>query len=92
MWEGAHELNIPERDIKPPDEKEIEEAIESLKNQKAPWPDGLPAEVFMYGMTEIMKCFHNLILDIWEQEELPKEWCRSSIFPIHKNGGHPGVQ
>lgn len=73
-------------DVEPPDLEEVVDAILHMKNNKAPGPDGLPAEIFKHGGDELHRALHDLILTIWSQERVPRQWTNSIICPLHKKG------
>ena len=62
------ELLVPE-----PSALEIELAIEKLKSHKSPGIDQIPAELIKAGGSTIRCAIHNLIIAIWNKEELPGE-------------------
>ncbi|MCG8432081.1 MAG: reverse transcriptase family protein, partial [Candidatus Omnitrophica bacterium] len=70
----------------PPTRDEVEKAIRKLKNNKASGLDGIAAELMKYGPTEMISKLHQLIIRIWEREEVPEDWTRSLICPIYKKG------
>lgn len=81
--------NIPNDllgDIEPPDFEEVMDAILRMKNNKAPGLDGLPAELFKYGGDEFHKALSDIVLTIWDQERVPRQWANSIICPLHKKG------
>ena len=63
------------------------QAIRAMKNNKSPGPDGLPAELFKEGGYLLHQHLHNLILSIWNMEEVPHEWLVSDIVTIYKRKG-----
>lgn len=65
---------------------EIEEIIKQQRNGKAPGEDQMPVEFFKYGGKEMITLLHKIIIDIWDQEEIPKDWKKGLICPIFKNG------
>ena len=69
-----------------PTVEEVEEAVQKLKNYKAPETDNIPAELFRYGGNELVKHLHIIIKDIWQKEKMPTEWKLSIICPMHKKG------
>ena len=66
--------------------EELEDAIKKLKNSKAPGADGITAELFKQGGTELKKRMFRLILRIWVDEELPYDWNFGIMCPILKKG------
>ena len=65
-------------------QKEVEEAVRSLQNAKAPGMDGLSPEIWKVGgkitdyLVEACKKGFN--------GDVPKEWVDCKIIPIHKKG------
>lgn len=70
----------------PPTMTEIQDAIRSLKNNKATGPDGIPAEILKEGGSELLYHIHTLLLKVWEKEELPSELRDALIVTIFKKG------
>jgi len=65
----------------------MEVAIRRLKQRKAVGPDNITAEELQAGTNGLgVKVMHRLCQAVWEKEELPAEWKRSIIIPIHKKG------
>ena len=65
---------------------EINKALRSLKNHKAPGPDGIPAEFLKEGIAEIEPIMLSVLNAIFEKGEYPKKWAEGLINPIYKNG------
>jgi len=66
-------------------EDEVEAAIHRLKQRKAVGPDNITAEELQAGTNGVgVRVMHRLCQAVWEKEELPAEWKRSIIIPIHK--------
>ncbi|XP_022196882.1 craniofacial development protein 2-like [Nilaparvata lugens] len=76
----------PEPFIEDPQIHEVEEAVESLKNNKAPGEDTITAEMIKAGGPPLLKALHSLIVQIWREEEMPEDWRMAVICPIHKKG------
>lgn len=72
--------------IADPTLQEVEDEILKLKNFKAPGTDNIPGELFKHGGNALCMEMHELIMRIWNDEELPEEWKTSIICPIHKKG------
>ena len=76
----------PEVMVENPTLVEIKEAIKSLKNNKSPGKDTIPAEIWKYGGEILEEKIYNLILSIWKEERIPEMWEEGIIIPLHKKG------
>src|SRR6218665_252899 len=66
-------------------EDEVEAAIRKLKHRKAAGPDNFTTEELQAGTDGVgVRVMHRLCQAVWDKEELPAEWKRSIIIPIHK--------
>lgn len=74
------------RNIQPPSLEEIESAIKCGKINKVEGIDEIPAEGIKSSGRWIIKTIHNLLLYIWNHEEIPQEWSKTLICPIHEKG------
>ena len=70
-----------------PEFSETVRAINSLKNNKSPGPDGIPSELIKEGGRPLHQRLHNLIKTIWIKENIPSEWLTSDIVTIYKKKG-----
>ena len=70
----------------PPTRREVEKAIQKLKNNKAPGLDGIVAELIKLAPAEIISGLHRLLLKIWEDEVVPEDWCKGLLCIIFKKG------
>jgi hypothetical protein len=61
-------------------------AISKLKNEKATGHDQILAELIKKGGKELKKVIYELILHIWDEEIIPKEWKYGILFPVYKKG------
>ena len=66
--------------------KEVSDIINKLKRNKAPGTDNTPAELVKYGGYILKQRVYNLILLIWNREQIPMEWLQGIICPIYKKG------
>jgi len=64
----------------------VEIATGMLKNYKCPGTDQIPAEFIKAGGEMLCSEIHKLICFTWNKEELPQEWKKYLIVPIHKKG------
>ena len=69
-----------------PTREEVANAIKSLKNNKAPGPDGIPAELLKNGGDDLIGFLHEMILEIWRTEKLPDSWMEGALVPLYKKG------
>ena len=81
IQEAATDLDIS-TDV--PTRREIIQAINSLKNGKAPGHDNLNAELFKADPELAAPIITSLFTKIWEQEEIPIDWSRGLIVKISK--------
>jgi hypothetical protein len=72
--------------ISTPSEEEVLRAIDKLRNNKAPGPDMIPAELLKVHEEERIKRLHKITEAAWVTERLPHTWKTSIICPIHKKG------
>ena len=71
--------------------EEVKSSILSLKNGKSPGVDGIPGEVIKYGGDELWVALHNLIIEMWENEQVLQQWKDTRIISIHKGKGDRAV-
>lgn len=64
--------------------EDVKNAISSLKNTKTPASYDIPAELIKYGGKEMHKFIFKICKTIWEDEQMPKNWKKVVIIPIHK--------
>ena len=60
------------QDVAEPTLEEVKASVFKLKNNKAPGSDNLPGELFKYGGDAQCTRLHELIVKIWEREEMRK--------------------
>ena len=70
--------------VDPPTPQEILNAIKSLKKNKAPGQDPIPAELLKVNPKLASDVLQPLFIDIWKKEELPREWTQGNIVQIPK--------
>ena len=78
--------NDLEIDCNRPTKGEIKKAIKMLKNGKAAGPDGIPAEAIKADIELSTNVLYNIIGNIWEQGELPKDWREGHLVKLPKKG------
>jgi len=80
------EIHTAEPVVPKPSVLEFELALQKLKSHKSPGIVHIPAELIKACGRTIRCAIRKLIIDIWNKEELPEEWKKSGIVPIHKKG------
>lgn len=74
------------RAVASPTFEEVSAAITSLKNNKAPGPDNIPAELLKNGGEELANVIYEIVVKVFNNEEIPEEWLEGIIVPLHKKG------
>ena len=69
-----------------PISNEVENAIQKLKNNKAPGIDLIQAELIRKAIRDFVEGMYQLITKIWTTETKREDWNWSIICPIYKNG------
>jgi hypothetical protein len=78
------EVHTVEPLVPGPNHLEVKTAIAKSKKYKSPCSDQIPAELIQAGGETLLSAIHELIISIWNNEELPDQWKESIIVPIHK--------
>lgn len=85
--EVDHETNVKyEELIKKPTVDQITKIINEQKNNKSPGENGIAAEIYKYGGDEIQRQIAEIVMEVWEQEQMPRRWKESVIYPVFKKG------
>ena len=79
-------LRIRDELMDVPSVDEVWRSIAKLKNGKSAGMDGIPGEIWKYGGEVLLNRLHTIIVDVWESEEVPKEWRDGIFIPLHKKG------
>ena len=84
--EKLHENRKHEKDKMndPINEKEVQQAIKSLKNNKSTGPDKVKNEFIKYGGRELTKALSQTFNKIFENETIPISWNKSNTINIDK--------
>ena len=64
--------------------EEVEFAVNKLKNNKAPGPDGIPSEILKEGCKCMEHRIYELIVQIWKEKRIPACWAEALVCPTHK--------
>jgi exonuclease III len=73
---------------RPPSLAEVRSAIKAMKNNKAPGPDAIPAEVFKHGGIALSQRLEILFKRLWSVGEVPQDFKDATIIPIYKRKGN----
>jgi len=82
--EYGTDRNLETTDV--PTKEEVKAAVDKLKNNKAPGPDGIPSEILKEGYKNMENRIYELIVQIWNKERIPSSWVEALICPIQKKG------
>ncbi|CAG9838527.1 unnamed protein product [Diabrotica balteata] len=63
--------------------EEVKNAIASLKDHKPPGNDDINGELLKKGGNLLHQKLYNIILRVWQQQKMPREWNGSVIIPIY---------
>ena len=63
---------------------EVTGTLISLKNGKAPGPDGIIGEMFKNASDVVLDLFVKLFNEIFNKEVYPENWTDSIIHPLHE--------
>ena len=85
--DGVKQHEIYEHMSEPPTRDEILSAISSMRNNKSPGSDNIPAEIFKYGGSTLVDKLVTCFGLIWSNETLPQDLKDSNIIPIYKRKG-----
>ena len=66
--------------------QEVQAAIKAMKSNKAPGPDGIPAEIWK-NSDALAEHLHMLLASIWEMEDVPQQFKDANIVTIWKRKG-----
>ena len=72
--------------IAKPTKDEVRKAIRTLKNGKSAEPDGIPAEALKADLSTSTNMLYEIIENMWEEEEIPKEWKEGYLVKLPKKG------
>lgn len=67
-------------------EEEIRQAMMKLKLKKAAGIDGIPMEAWRFAGAMVKKGLVDILQQIWKEGEIPGDWKKSVIVPLHKKG------
>lgn len=65
---------------------EVEASISKLGNNKSAGADGVVSELLKNGGEMMIAVLHKLCQIAWESAEVPLDWLRGVVVPLHKDG------
>ncbi|KAI4795493.1 hypothetical protein KUCAC02_031377, partial [Chaenocephalus aceratus] len=65
--------------------------IRSLKNNKSPGDDNIPAELLKQGGDLCTRALPKSITEVWADEIVPQQWRDANVVTIYKNKGDKAV-
>jgi hypothetical protein len=80
--ENGTDGNLETMDV--PTKEEVKAAVNKLKNNKAPGPDGLPSEILKEGYKCMENRIYELVVQIWNEERILSSWTEALICHINK--------
>jgi len=67
-------------------QEEVDRAIDSLKNWKAPGSDNIQAQVIKFDRKELRYFIFKVYQKTWHGEQMPSSWKEAIFIPLHKKG------
>ena len=67
--------------------EEVKKVIDSLKNGKAPGPDGIPGEIYKCGDEDLCRALISIFHRCWHSGDVPKQWLHAVVTTLHKKNG-----
>jgi len=67
-------------------QKEVEKAINKLKNDRAAGIDRIIGEIMKEGGEILRQAVYNMCCEVWRLEQVPRDWMQGVIFPLYKEG------
>ena len=83
MLAKVHQEPIQEHLANPLTFHEVQAAIQAIKSNKAPGPDGIPAEIWK-SREALAEQLHKLLAHIWEKEDVPQQVKDANVLTIWK--------
>ena len=69
-----------------PSTEEVTTAVKKLKNGRAPGVDGITAEMLKVSLRACIFVWTALLVAIWTNEKVPKDWTRGILVKLFKKG------
>uniref|UniRef100_UPI00398F0602 uncharacterized protein n=1 Tax=Pristiophorus japonicus TaxID=55135 RepID=UPI00398F0602 len=67
---------------------ENNKTINQMSTGKVPGKDGILAKIYKAVGPATLEAFHDIITSIWEEEDMPQDFCDGMIVSLYKNKGN----
>ena len=67
--------------------EEVRKALSQMKSRKAPGSDEITADILKAGGEPVIQWLFNFFTDVWENEQIVKEWNTTTLIKLYKNKG-----
>ena len=71
--------------------QKVAQAVNSMKNNKSPGLDGIPAELLKYGGETLPSRMLELITVVWDEGSVLQQWGDTKLTSIYKRKGDCAV-
>ena len=62
----------------------MKKVTDSMKKGRAAGCSGLAIDLIKHLSESVVDMMHETLKRVWEEEQMPEEWKKSAIVPIHK--------
>ena len=73
------------RQEKPPTIGEVQQALNQMKNRRAPGNDSITADLLKAGGITVVTWLYEIFVDIWTTEEIVEDWTLAILIRLFKN-------
>jgi hypothetical protein len=83
---GNDECYGPQNQVQKPTPSMIYDIIKKLKKNRAPGEDGISVKLLKQGRIFLWRRIYQIIVSVWEKDEIPADWQMAIICPVYKRG------
>jgi hypothetical protein len=83
---GNDECYGPQNQVQKPIPSMIYDIIKKLKKNRAPGEDGISVKLLKQGRIFLWRRIYQIIVSVWEKDEIPADWQMALICPVYKRG------
>jgi hypothetical protein len=80
---GNSECYGPQNQVQKPTPSMTYDIMKKLKKNRAQGEDGISAELLKQGGTVLWRRIYQIIVSVWEKEEMPADWQMAIICPVY---------